>query len=262
MKRWKEIIILALIVCAISSIGVAAAEVWNIVISPQNFIVNGSKAEANALNINGYNYIKAAEFAEMLDIDISYNESTNTVAFDKSKSFSGTRIINDNDDIDDISDDSEIERWYTFGINPNIDYDIDEINTGFVLEFTNKSKDGEIVFLMSDFAGEYKTINEIYITDYAVYFSIYQRIEKFGDFYWDLSKNINIRYGERIEEDTPERRESLANVYRVYINGGFISGELEYWQANGHSDYRFVFDKQYRLEDVKTIRVEVGYQGE
>jgi len=245
--------------CLAGSIGIMAAEVWDIVTSPQKFIVNDNEVNATALNINGYNYVKVAEFAELLGIDISYNESTNTVAFDKFKSFSGTRIINDITD-DSQSDDTEIERWGAFGVNPNLDYNIDTINDGFMFEFTNKSTKDEIVFLMSDFAGEYKALEGIHMADSDVSFSIYMRIGGFGDFYFDLLKDRNIIYNERVAEDMPERRESLSNVMRVYINGKLIGGELAYSQGNGHADFIFVFDKQYKLEDVKTVRLEVGYK--
>jgi len=257
MKKWRIIILLAILMFLIGSIGVTAAETWDIVVSPQKFIVNGNEVKANALNINGYNYVKVAEFAEMLDIDISYNESTNTVAFDKSKSFSGTRIISGND----INpDDSEIKRWYAFGINPNVDYNIDKINNGFMFEFKNKSTEEEVIFLMSDFAGEYKAIEGIEMSDTNVSFSIYQRINEQGAFYFDLLKNRNIIYNDRVSDDTPERRESLSNVLRVYINGKSAAGELAYSQGNGHSDFTFIFDKQYKLEDVKIVRVEVSYR--
>lgn len=64
-----------------------------IVNSVQKFIVNGSPVPVAALNIGGYNYIRVVEFAQLLNIDIAYDESANTVFLDKSKPYAGVRII-------------------------------------------------------------------------------------------------------------------------------------------------------------------------
>lgn len=85
---------IAISMIVFSNIGTALAETWNILISPHTFIVNGEVVNANALNINGSNYVGVAEFAEFLDIDVSFDENTGTVSFDKSQSFVGVRAVN------------------------------------------------------------------------------------------------------------------------------------------------------------------------
>lgn len=56
----------------IFSVNTFGKDVYNIVVSPQNFVINGKTVSANALNINDYNYIKIAEFAKLLDIDLTH----------------------------------------------------------------------------------------------------------------------------------------------------------------------------------------------
>lgn len=91
----KVLVIITISMFLLSSIEVMSAENWKIVKSTQNFIINGKPVNTNILNINDSNYVKVTELAEMLDIDIAFDEATNTVSFDKLKPFSGIRIIND-----------------------------------------------------------------------------------------------------------------------------------------------------------------------
>ncbi|MCL2198786.1 MAG: copper amine oxidase N-terminal domain-containing protein [Defluviitaleaceae bacterium] len=82
MKKFLYLGLIVLIVAAFafSNIGaVLAAQVWNVVVSTASFVVNGETREINALNINGRNYVSVAEISDLLNIDVSFDEATNTV---------------------------------------------------------------------------------------------------------------------------------------------------------------------------------------
>jgi len=92
----------------------------------------------------------------------------------------------------------------------------------------------------------------------------YSGIEQMGgnpDFFKIIHDNTNIKYGtERIAEDTPERRNALSEVFRVYINDELVGGEMNYQQGNNSFYYQFIFDKCYGLNSIRTIRFELGYR--
>jgi hypothetical protein len=70
---------------------------------------------------------------------------------------------------------------------------------------------------------------------------------------------INVNYeGQRIAENTLERRKRLAEYFRVYINGELILGEMRHTMGNGHQDYNFGFEKYQGIDSVNTIRLELG----
>ena len=75
---------------------------WHIVPSPQNFVINGIPVKTTALNINDQNYLKIAEFARLMDIDISCKAETVPgndsilISFDKTKPFDGVRTADEN----------------------------------------------------------------------------------------------------------------------------------------------------------------------
>ncbi|KAF5064438.1 hypothetical protein DSECCO2_284350 [anaerobic digester metagenome] len=75
-----------------------------------------------------------------------------------------------------------------------------------------------------------------------------------------ISPYKNIIYGDRAHDDTPERRAELSRVFRVYVNNVALDGEMSYYQGNGSSSYEFIYDKPLHLENVKTLRLEVGYK--
>jgi len=68
-----------------------SAELPNITASGHRFFVGGVETETGALLINGKNYIGVAEFAELLDIDVAFDKTTNAVYFDKALPFTGVR---------------------------------------------------------------------------------------------------------------------------------------------------------------------------
>lgn len=95
MKKLNILCTVVICILLLSTVGVAASEYWNVTESKQKFTVNGQSVEANVLNVNDSNYINIKEFAKLLDIDIAYDSKTNIVAFDKNKSFSGLRLLED-----------------------------------------------------------------------------------------------------------------------------------------------------------------------
>lgn len=76
----------------VGSVSVYASNVWNVSLSSQKFIVNGQPTELNALNINGDNYLKIADMTKLLNVEVSYDEKSNSVYIDNSQS----AIINNN----------------------------------------------------------------------------------------------------------------------------------------------------------------------
>lgn len=100
MRKNKYLFLILIIVISFAfSAPILAGDKWNIVRSPQNFKINGKTVDINALNINNNNYLKVAEFAEFLDIDIEYDKDTNTVSFDKNRPFTGVRTASKKDNI-------------------------------------------------------------------------------------------------------------------------------------------------------------------
>lgn len=97
MKKNKILGIAFVCAAMLSSVGFMAAENWRVSVSSQKFVVNSKPVKANALNINDNNYLKITEFAELLDIDVSFNENNNTVSLDKSKPFTGVKTVNNID---------------------------------------------------------------------------------------------------------------------------------------------------------------------
>lgn len=57
------------------------------VISPQNIMLNGSKADVTAYNINGNNYFKLVDLAKAVDFNVQYDLATNTVYIDTEKAY-------------------------------------------------------------------------------------------------------------------------------------------------------------------------------
>jgi len=95
MKKYKIAVLatVTLLLLTVGSLKAVVAETFNVVVSGHIFNVNGMDVSANALNINGNNYIGVAEFAELLDIDVSFDPHTDTVFLDKSKSFTEVKIV-------------------------------------------------------------------------------------------------------------------------------------------------------------------------
>jgi len=65
----------------------------NSVLSPQNFIVNGTPVKMSAINSDGINYVRLGEFAKYLDVDAFCD--TPWIQFDKTKTFNGVRVLKD-----------------------------------------------------------------------------------------------------------------------------------------------------------------------
>ena len=98
MKKFASLALIAIAVFAISlnSGGAVFAQAWEVVVSSHRFVINGEAVEARALNINGRNYISVADFAELLDIGISYDADTNTVYLGRVMPFSTNERVSEN----------------------------------------------------------------------------------------------------------------------------------------------------------------------
>lgn len=66
---------------------IAAANEIVAVISPQNIILDGNKADITAYNINGNNYFKLVDLAKAVDFNVQYDLATNTVYIDTEKAY-------------------------------------------------------------------------------------------------------------------------------------------------------------------------------
>ncbi len=135
----------------LSSVGVTAAERWNVMESSQKFVVDGKSVKTEALTINDSNYVKVAEFAKLLDIDISYNETTNTIAFDKSKPFLGVR--NENSSDIEASAENQVINIDIPLLNGSVQYGPYSIKTGDTIEYAIKGE-GKVTFLYALFSDE------------------------------------------------------------------------------------------------------------
>jgi hypothetical protein len=110
-------------------------------------------------------------------------------------------------------------------------------------------------FSIESSSGSAASLPEIALTEGGVSFSYYQ--SNFGNVNF-TNGIINVAYGERVAEDTPERRQELSKHFRVYVNGDLMLGELGKTQGSGHIDYYFRFERLLDIEAVKTIRLELG----
>lgn len=135
-------------------------------------------------------------------------------------------------------------------------------NNGFSFEFANITKNEEVEFNLTEASGEYKSIGSLDFSDKSVTVTTHMYLDEKGD--EDLQNLIspyrNIIYGDRTHDDTPERRAELSRVFRIYANGVALGGEMSYYQGNGSSSYEFTYDKPLHLENMKTLRLEVGYK--
>jgi hypothetical protein len=134
------------------------------------------------------------------------------------------------------------------------------MNNGFSYEISNTSKNESVEFNLIEASGEYNSVGRLVFRDKSVTLTIYMNVTAYGDFWELITANRNIIYGERVDEDTPERRAALSRVFRIFANDVELAGEMAYTQGNGHSDYIFILDKELLLDDVKTLRLEVGYK--
>jgi len=161
----------------------------------------------------------------------------------------------------------------TLSISKNINWWIDIYNSyydgnatkvldgfSFNLERTTGGGCYPFGYDISDFSGEYAAIHSIGLSNRRILVSFYMQIEEYGEFFYDLWKCVSIEYGERIAEDTPELREAIKKVYRVYVNGEFACGEIYRSQGNGHTDFALVFDEPLNYKKTDTVRIEVGYE--
>ena len=88
MKKLLPIILTLLLVCIAAPYASAA----NVVASPQNLSVDGVDADCNKYNIDGSNYFKLRDLAQLLSktdsrFSISFDEQSNAVAVVSGKEY-------------------------------------------------------------------------------------------------------------------------------------------------------------------------------
>ncbi|MDR1540084.1 MAG: hypothetical protein LBU32_19200 [Clostridiales bacterium] len=291
--KMKKIAAVALFLLALSAIAVLAADSNATLI--QKAEVDGKAIEFEAVNISGYNYIKAIDFARMLDIDISYNAKNNTTYYDKTKPFTGLKLIDeDAGETLDIDDEAELQedgllteepdatpaptptptpavvRDYSNLVNLtqmtwSFVYDnkgkssvAEKLESGFTFEFSNASTKNAVDFELIDYQGEYKAIDSVKITNDIISFKLGESEADAVSLLKDLDEAANLDYNTRIHDNTKARIESLGNIVKVYINGELAVGELSRSTVTNSSEYGFIFNRSYALGEIKTLRLEVG----
>lgn len=245
-KHSLSLIIASVIAAAcIFSVNTFGKDIYNIVVSPQNFVINGEAVSANALNINDYKYIKIAEFAKLLDIDVSYNEITGTVTMDKTKPFDGVRIIN-----------AENPYYTVKDGEPLYDIVLGDFVNGFTLEFVKTEKGLAVV----DCTGDYRIVNISFSSDDGD--QPYVKIEKYRNTS-DLSGLFNELYKQLAQPsaifstDNDATRNNIAKILRVYINGKQVLGNLSLSSGNEGSSYKLSFDTPFLINNGDTLRIEL-----
>ena len=165
--------------------------------------------------------------------------------------------------------------WSINITNDKARYDIGRVQPGDGFKFTIKRQSTENTnkFVITDSSGSlYEVIGGCDLNYDSLSFELsFANIGEFpmftdsdydynDDYFGVFTQNRNIVNGERWYEDTPERRENLAKVFRIYINGELAGGELMSFQGNHTTYYYFMFDKFYSLEEMDTIHLELGYK--
>lgn len=134
------------------------------------------------------------------------------------------------------------------------------LNNGLSFEFANTTKNEAVELNLTEASGEYSSVGKLVFSDKSVSVVIYMDVKEYGDFWKLITMNRNIIYGDRVHEDMPERRAELSRVFRIYANGVELGGEMSYTQGNGSASYIFIYDKSLRLDDIETLRLEIGYK--
>lgn len=107
--------------------------------------------------------------------------------------------------------------------------------------------------------GRKESAFDFLISSGSISVSFYQNdFEELEEAMSNISGCANINYNEREVANTPERKEEVSKKFRVFVNDEQIEGEFYRGQGNGHVDYSFKFDKEVALEDIQTIRIEIG----
>jgi len=263
MSRFYRIIVIPLCILCIGVVTVSASDnIWKIIPSPQSFIINGTLQQEEALNINGYNYMKIADVAKMLNIDITYNESANTVSFDKTKPYTEVRKINKmpiNIPVQTKADISNLAETWICGGNPNQNDNLSKCSNIYSIEYKNISTDSSNTFALVDYP-DYDILYPSFSND-KVTFGFYTNETIFNDeslkILSFLSQHNSI--GDGAISDTKENREIISDVFRVYINNELILGELSKDNGPNYVGYNLLFDKDYSINDIQTIRIELGF---
>jgi hypothetical protein len=246
---------------------------WKVVNSPQNFVVDGIPVKTEALNINGYNYVKVAEFAKLLDIDISYDETTDTVSFYKTKPYSEVRVVNSEPIIVPVTRRSDNAGWSSGGFlltfPDSILNQADRIlDTGGTITYKNISTNEAEAFQVINYFGDdivflYPSFGNASV-GFSYYVSEVSTSEDFDKILSVLASNNNIdssdEGGISTVPDTENTRKAVSEVFRVYINNQPVAGKIASSRHQNQYSYWLRFDKSYDLADVETVRIEIGFR--
>jgi|GEM_PF-2844926 len=99
IKKGKKFIAIAsfaaviAVILSFSNVVAVLAQAWNVEVSTSRFVVDGEVREINALNTNGRNYVSIADIAELLDINVSFDENTNTVYLEQAADTEPIRTV-------------------------------------------------------------------------------------------------------------------------------------------------------------------------
>lgn len=214
----------------------------------QNISVDGLLMAAGALDYGGQTYVKLADFAQLLDIGISFNEITGMVELDKAKTFGGVRIINAENPYYTVKDGEQL-----------YDHILGDFYDGFTLEFV-KTEEGLAVV---DRTGDYKVI---YVSFYPVenytpyvFVQVYQNVTDYSGIFGDLYSLLPNTGGSMlVSEDSDAVRSEIAKLFRVYINGRQVFGDLSSAPGNGSRRYQLSFDTPVLQNIGDTLRIELG----
>jgi len=132
------------------------------------------------------------------------------------------------------------------------------VEKAFMYKFRNKSENDEVDFGIIRHTGDYGAVQDVTISGLNISFAVYDDIEMTGE-YWDaVNAGVNIANGQRLEEDTHERRIELFNVFKIYINDEIVGGELVTLQGSGYTLYLFKLDFPTTVENIDTVQIEIG----
>ena len=135
---------------------------------------------------------------------------------------------------------------------------INALNRNFMYKFKNKTTDDEIKFNLVRHTGEYGGVASVSITGSHISFTVKEDVKLSGAYWEAVAAGINVLNGERLAEDTHERRIELFEVFKVFINDKVAGGELEVTEINGAAVYSFRLDIPMELADVDTVQIQVG----
>jgi hypothetical protein len=153
--------------------------------------------------------------------------------------------------------------WHIWVENPNSREGVYEISEGVAFTLRKCPENDELI--VADYSGGRYYFPAIEISHTQLRFGmalieINRNIEwgPTADFFSVFLSCIVSHNGMARREDTPELREKLHTVFRVYINGELMGGVITSRQGTGIRWHEFSFDRLVGWEEIESIRVEFG----